>query len=719
VLTKLTPNQQAHWLRVILVFTLCAAFALRLHELTLQDIWWDEARNIDVALRPFTQIATAPELDIQPPLYFWLLHLWGRLTGLHLGDDPVRIAFLARFVSVGAGLAATALVYLLGRRSYSPVAGLFAALLAAFSPFWLAESQETRMYTAGFALLAAGALALLRMVDHQSLAAEPATSLHHPITPSPHHRLISPKRYAALFVLLSVCALLTHYNALFILAAWYLWWGGWALLQPQPWKRLRILLLCGLATSVLFAPMLRIALQQIAPYANPNLTVPTIVEYLVQSWRAYLGGYAFDPAMLGGNGERWLWAALAITLGGLAVGAIHLAGNRTSHRKTHEGGERHSLMPGLTSSALENAPSTKISCMLHASFLLVWVFVSLALYYIAVLDRGAFNVRYSSFITPALYVLVGGALSAWGRLWRPLPGVALLLFAAGLLPGLRADLYDPRFAREDIAGVTNWLRQVAGPKDIILVDQKYPFGFYYQRFTIDPAITPQGREPAPARYLFVDINTLDQRLNGWAQTASHVFWVQWFESDTDPRHAVPFLLGKAGRLAGTQTFQGYVVDWWALNPPNHFEIAPAWTPMRLVFPTAVETVAISLPEEPLAPGNRIPVVIRWQRRGPSGRGGTVDRPLKARVALYDGGGGRLAQSDERILNDRHVTPAMWEMTEQPLNVYLLETPEDLPGGAYTVRLLVYEEETLEPLPLADAAGNPTGQEAALGTVEIR
>ena len=55
---------------------LLAAFALRLYELTRQDIWWDEARNIDVALRPFVQVATAPELDIHPPVYFWLLHFW-------------------------------------------------------------------------------------------------------------------------------------------------------------------------------------------------------------------------------------------------------------------------------------------------------------------------------------------------------------------------------------------------------------------------------------------------------------------------------------------------------------------------------------------------------------------------------------------------------------------------------------------------------------------
>ena len=38
------------WLRLALIVFLLGAFALRLQALTRQDIWWDEARNIDVAL---------------------------------------------------------------------------------------------------------------------------------------------------------------------------------------------------------------------------------------------------------------------------------------------------------------------------------------------------------------------------------------------------------------------------------------------------------------------------------------------------------------------------------------------------------------------------------------------------------------------------------------------------------------------------------------------
>ena len=72
--------------RFFLFVILFSAFALRLHELTRQDIWWDEARNIDVALRPVLQIANAPELDIQPPLYYWLLHGWNSFFALPKGS---------------------------------------------------------------------------------------------------------------------------------------------------------------------------------------------------------------------------------------------------------------------------------------------------------------------------------------------------------------------------------------------------------------------------------------------------------------------------------------------------------------------------------------------------------------------------------------------------------------------------------------------------------
>ncbi len=637
---------------------LLAAFALRLQELTRQDIWWDEARNIDVALRPFGHIATAPELDIHPPVYFWLLHLWGRLAGATPSLDPLHLAFLMRFLSVWAGVLGVALLFALARRVGNREAAGMALFLAAVSPFWLAESQETRMYTVGFALLVAAALALLA-------ATEPAR-----LRP-PGWRGWVP---VGLYALFSALAFLTHYNAAFILVAWYVWWGLWTLLQERPRQEWRRLLGSGLASLILVAPVAPIALRQIPTYANPNLVVPTVAEYLWQNWQAYLGGYAFTPERLAGFGQLWLWGVLVLVGAGLT--------------RLSWGGR-------------------------HIPFLVFWLLGGLSLYYIAVLDRGAFNVRYSSFVTPALYVLMGLALARLGRLWRPLWPAVLLVLGVGLAAGVHGDLYDPRFAREDIRGVTAWLRETVQPGDVVFVDQKYPFGFYYGRYAIDPEVEPQGPEAAPARYLFVDINTVDQRLNRWAGDAERVFWVQWFESDTDPRRAVAFLLDKEGERAGEKWFQGYSIDWWRLTPPNHFELAPNLEPLQLRFSAAVETEAVSLPTRPLAPGDKIPVVLRW-RRVPDG---TVDRPLKARVALYDGEGARLAQNDQRLLNDRHLLPAEWAFTDRPLNVYMLEPPE-IPPGRYELRLLVYDAETLEPLSLVDGAGNPLGLEGLLGVVTV-
>ena len=113
----------------------------------------------------------------------------------------------------------------------------------------------------------------------------------------------------------------------------------------------------------------------------------------------------------------------------------------------------------------------------------------------------------------------------------------------------------------------------------------------------------------------------------------------------------------------------------------------------------------------------LPVVIRWQRSAQT-TGNAGGPLLKARVALYDQNDARLAQSDERLLNDRHRAPVEWNMSEQPLNVYQLDLPAELTAGAYAVRLLVYDAETLEPIALADAAGNPAGVEANLGTVMV-
>ncbi len=696
--------------RLGLLAILLVAFALRLHDLALQDIWWDEARNIDVSLRPFWQIPTAPELDIHPPLYFWLLHGWGRLCGSPHIDAPEQIAFLARFLSVFAGVLAVALLVPLVRRlTAQPLAPLAAMAFGALSPFWLAESQEARMYTVGFALLTAAAVALLSVVSDRS----------------GRRPLFVP---VGLFVILSSLAFLTHYNAVFVLVAWYAWWGARALwpLVIRPlrrgsgdkssaaanyiWQHLRLPLLCGLASALLVAPIAPIALRQIPGYANPNLGATSLAAYLSQNARAYLGGYAVD-ALPSNVVMPWLWLVLLI----VAVGLV-FAGVRGS------GGARESR------ASMSSSPARLRSRSPALLLLLVWLLGALALYYTAVLDRGAFNVRYASFVTPALYALLGVGVAGWasvGRIRGFLGAAAMTLVALPMLPAVQADFTSEQSAREDISGVVAWLWNETQPGDVLFVDQRYPFGFYYERYAIDESVAPTGAEAAPARYLFVDINTLDERLTEWAGEAERVFWVQWFESDTDPRSAVPFLLSQAGTLADEALFRGYRVTRWDLSPPNEFSLA-ADKPLKITFAREdetgiaplIETVGASLPGVAEADG-MLSVVLRWQIAG------DVEPPLKARVALYGPLGddatrdSRIAQADERLLNDRHLLPGEWLLEDAPLNVYRLQPPADLAPGTYALRLLVYDADTLAPFAVLDEAGNPAGVEATLGEIRIK
>jgi hypothetical protein len=645
-------------LRSWLLMMALGGWGLRLLVLSRQNIWWDEARNIDVALRPLAQVAIAPELDIHPPFYFWLLHGWMWLMGVVRGMDPAEMAFLTRLLSVAAGVIGVVLVAQLARRAGGKSAAAVAALLAAASPFWLGESQETRMYTVGFALLTAAAVMWLQGWQRAQAGAR-------------------GWRVWAGFVGLSALALLTHYNAVFIVAAWYAGWLALSLAQAARVAHLRAWLLSGMATAALLLPIAPIALRQIPGYANPNLTVPTPWEFLRLNWQAYVGGYAYDPALGGDWGDAWLGLVVAL------------------------------LATGLAWAWWRRAAATELPVTL--GLLLVWVVGGSVLYYAAVVDRGAFNVRYSSFVTPALYVLLGCAAAGWGRLWRPLGGMSAVAMVALWPWAIQADLVDARFYREDIAGVTAWLAASAGPEDVILVDQKYPFGFYYERYTLDPSVSPVGAEAAPAAYMFVDINTIDAPLTAFAGEARTVYWVQWFESDTDPRKAVSFLLGKQGQWGGEAQFHGYTVNWWTLTPPTVFDLAPAMTPLSVRFADAVRTVEASIPSAPVQAGDKAPVVVRWERVP----GGTVTRPLKARVALYTETGDRVAQSDERLLNDRHLLPAEWGEADRPLNVYLLELPAELPPGRLTLGLLVYDAETLDALAVRDAAGGSSSGAAGI------
>src|SRR5512136_1516865 len=119
---------QRGWVMLVVLL----AFGLRLYGLGAQAIWWDESLSLYRATRDLGTILANTILiqnvvthDLQPPLYFVLLHFFISAIGVS--------EFALRFLSVMANVATVPLLFALARRWLSPSAAIVAAFLGALS----------------------------------------------------------------------------------------------------------------------------------------------------------------------------------------------------------------------------------------------------------------------------------------------------------------------------------------------------------------------------------------------------------------------------------------------------------------------------------------------------------------------------------------------------------------------------------------------------------
>jgi hypothetical protein len=114
------------------------ALCLRLFRLSFQPLWWDEGWSLYFASSDARTILELTAVDIHPPFYYLLLHLWTELLGSSLCS--------VRLFSVLIGTVTVPLLFATGRKLLGDRGGLVAMLLLAISPFHIYYSQEVRMY---------------------------------------------------------------------------------------------------------------------------------------------------------------------------------------------------------------------------------------------------------------------------------------------------------------------------------------------------------------------------------------------------------------------------------------------------------------------------------------------------------------------------------------------------------------------------------------------
>jgi mannosyltransferase len=148
-----------------LLLLIAVAFSLRLFRLEAQSLWYDEGVTAMVAQLGWVEMTRWTANDIQPPLYYFVIGLWGRLVGWS--------EWSLRFPSVFFGTLTVPLMAAVAvRLSQSKMAGIVAALLATLHPLLLYYSQEARMYAmlTTLALLAAYAVVVYRSRSNSALA---------------------------------------------------------------------------------------------------------------------------------------------------------------------------------------------------------------------------------------------------------------------------------------------------------------------------------------------------------------------------------------------------------------------------------------------------------------------------------------------------------------------------------------------------------------------
>lgn len=264
------------------------AFALRVFMLGVQDIWWDEGRNIFTASRPLEAIASAPELDIHPPFYFYLLHFWMDIVGA--GE------FVVRFFSLWFGVALVPVAFRLGTYLKDRTVGWWAAFLVALSPFLVDEAQQARMYTLLLFLATLSMYFLLRVQKSHCW------------------------RDGVMYVLTATLSFYTHYSFVYILATQNLFL---LLCLVNDWRRhrstrtpLKRWLVSQLSIGLLYTFQIPNIIRQMGIYGNPGMTPPTLLQYTIEITRAFLLGTKIEMEQMTSAGI-WIGMVLLISVIGV------------------------------------------------------------------------------------------------------------------------------------------------------------------------------------------------------------------------------------------------------------------------------------------------------------------------------------------------------------------------------------------------------------------
>jgi len=641
----------AYWL-ILITFL---AFVLRIARLDFQPLWWDEGWTVYFATSDIPSMVARTAIDIHPPFYYLLLHLWI----LFLGSSP----FAIRFFSLLVGVISLPLIFLVARRLFNPSVGLFATLVWAVAPFPIYYSQEARMY----------ALVTFLGLLSTCFALQIGKRLKEGQTPI---------GLWAGYILTTTAAAYTQYYGAFIPLAQTLYILA---------RRNRPPILKWLAAQaiwlLLYTPWILFAGSKLVDYVATKLVkeadLPLGLATYMGSHLATFGlGHLPEATYL-----AWL-GIIPLFFAALGAGsALWALASRASLKQ-----EEEALGEG-------------------ALFLLLYLFVPLLSGFLINLRfpfRAVGVERLLLLATPAFYITVALGLFS-------LKGKRTLLYLAGLiliaLCGFSLlNFYTiPRYAEDDYRPLIARLEALAQPEDVILVVHPWQVGYfrsYYPAPLPSLYLTPKEESDVTQERWVERPDLMGQGLDGLLSQHLRL----WF-----PTHQVlGRILESEVEEYLTREYHPFLAEWYSQSTKltayaSQAPLTISDQPLEFGGLMLLQTYGVSAQAVEAAWGV-IRVDLLWQR--------IADFQERYRVALRlaDESGYVWASRDSELLAGLRPfsqLPLGSTLRDSPG----LLVPAGTPPGTYQLRLSLYSDPESAPLEVR-SQGEPPGVEAILGEVKV-
>ena len=648
---------------MLLVLIILLGLGLRLYGLDAQSLWYDEGFSVYLARMDLGEITLRTAADIQPPLYYYLLHGWITL----FGDSEQAL----RGLSALFGALTIPLMYAVaGQLFRSRLAGLLAALLVALSPLHIWYGQEARMYTLLTFLCLLSSYLLLLVVDAEKKW--PIVLLW------------------AAYTLVNIVALYTHYFAFFVLAGQAVYvFLVWASREDHPVHLLLGGLISGAITTLSFLPWLPHLLTRYGADASYWPGKLQIHEVLVDVGLSFVGGESVSESI-----GVWLAAGYGLVFFLCALTLLSDAAS-TGWR------------------AAEEAPSGFPSSHYPLLFLLVYLFLPPVFILVLSYNSPKFNARYMMVSQPAfLLVLAGGLAALWrrrsghlGNVLRGALAALALLFVLGGAAYANYNLYDnPAFARADFRGVARYIGRHIGPNETIILTSGHMFPvFDYYAPGIERHLLPDSPTLDITRTLDYSIAT---DLNRWLSGKEGVWLVLWQDEVVDPTGYLTAMLADVGREQEIRRdFSQVDLRHYSL-PENAFlsDQPPIAHPADFNFGNQLRLLGYTQVD-----GRQ--VVLFWEAMQP------LDEDYRVSLSLRDTAGQSWGQWDGRPAAYLYPTDR-WRVGQVVFGRYDLLPVPGTPPGDYGLEIGVYTEEDPVGLDVLDPSGAPQGKRAMLGAVRL-